>query len=627
MSIEPAGGRSTTELRSKLVGVVLLAMVCGCSRSGVGTGSGEAVAQQTPPPAAETPDRRVVQPVQDYFLTFEEKQSSEGADINPFRYYTHVGSDYGPMPDARQVSWRPHEVVAGGQRRLAEWRGMWHSLRARAVDTDRSLDMSRCYPYFIEPAFQPRCLGVTARVKGKGTFKLELKSAREPVEQVLWQDAFTLNDEEDYRDITCEVDPARLSRVKLLSWVAEAGSSVVVDSVGLLIELPDLPFEQQVFASSYAKLALCYDTDLQIVSDRAHFPARHMACVPTTGMFALATCAAWKMGMVQESFARETLRGVHQTVSEIPRARGLLPHFVQIPEDATRFEIIRSDDPDGGVEYSSVDTALWTHSMLLAATMLQETELAAQLLEEIEAIDFAGLRDAEGFILHGVRNDGKTPLESAWHDWGGETALVLLLARMAGEPAESLKMDKTGRVFRGCGFIPEIQSLFYDDFNQDRPDALTEVNWLTYRKELLAEQRAAVPGESEAAGLGVYGYSASEGPDGIGYVANGAYEAPEPGILAPHYMLLSGALRDDPAELYRVLAQMQREGLFGPWGLVENVRTDMSGYLPMLGALNASFEALSAYHLWAKTTGATDEVYGAASSCEAVREAMGLFYP
>ena len=55
----------------------------------------------------DTPDRRVVQPVQDYFLIFEEKQSPEGADINPFRYYTHVGSDYGPMPDARQVSWRP----------------------------------------------------------------------------------------------------------------------------------------------------------------------------------------------------------------------------------------------------------------------------------------------------------------------------------------------------------------------------------------------------------------------------------------------------------------------------------------------------------------------------------------
>jgi hypothetical protein len=72
---------------------------------------------------------------------------------------------------------------------------------------------------------------------------------------------------------------------------------------------------------------------------------------------------------------------------------------------------------------------------------------------------------------------------------------------------------------------------------------------------------------------------------------------------------------------------MEEKGLMPPWGLVENVDADLKEYLPMGGSLNASFECLSAYHLWAKANGKPDAIYRAAESCEPLRRAMKTFYP
>jgi hypothetical protein len=53
------------------------------------------------------------------------------------------------------------------------------------------------------------------------------------------------------------------------------------------------------------------------------------------------------------------------------------------------------------------------------------------LSNAVRAIEFDRLRDSEGYVLHGLKDDGQTALASRWEDWGGETALVLLLERMA----------------------------------------------------------------------------------------------------------------------------------------------------------------------------------------------------
>ena len=59
---------------------------------------------------------------------------------------------------------------------------------------------------------------------------------------------------------------------------------------------------------------------------------------------------------------------------------------------------------------------------------------------------------------------------------------------------------------------------------------------------------------------------------------------------------MSGQLRA-PDDTYKLLHDMEKRGLMPPWGLVENVKADLSEYSPMLGSLNAAFECLGAYHL------------------------------
>ena len=325
------------------------------------------------------------------------------------------------------------------------------------------------------------------------------------------------------------------------------------------------------------------------------------------------------MGIVDREFAAQTLRKVHRTVSALPRACGLLPHFIQ--KHGERHQMLR------GTEYSTVDTSLYYHGMILAAQMLSDSDTLAELTKAVKEIQFDQLRDAEGFVIHGLKDDGRTPLSSSWRDWGGETALVLLLERMAAGDAARPRMEKTGTVFNGVGFIAEIQGLFYPDFSRDEPDALTGVNWLQARRALLKEQMECFPPTCEAARLGVYGLSAGEGRRGVGYAADGTRKTPKTDLIHPHYMLMSATLRPDPQGVYRSLLAMEGRGLFPPWGMVENVTSDLKEYLPLIGSLNASFECLGAYHLWAKATGGQDSVYEAAHACPLSAEAIRVFYP
>jgi hypothetical protein len=287
-------------------------------------------------------------------------------------------------------------------------------------------------------------------------------------------------------------------------------------------------------------------------------------------------------------------------------------------------------------EYSTVDTSLYYHSMLLAAEMLSDGQTLASLTRAVKEIEFDQLRNADGNVIHGLKADGRAQLSLedgtvlVWHDWGGETALVLLLERMAAGKQAKLKMSNSGKVHSGVGFIAEIQSLFYPQFASIEPDAITGVNWLKARRELLKEQMDYFPKtwpDSAAAKLRLYGLSAGEDLRGVGYVANGTQKLEKVKLIHPHYILMSGLLQPHPSDTHKLLKEMESRDFIPPWGMVENITADLSEYLPMLGSLNASFECVSAYHLWAKETGETDYIYQAAKRCPLTHEAVAAFYP
>jgi hypothetical protein len=89
---------------------------------------------------------------------------------------------------------------------------------------------------------------------------------------------------------------------------------------------------------------------------------------------------------------------------------------------------------------------------------------------------------------------------------------------------------------------------------------------------------------------------------------------------------MSAAVDPDPAAPLAVLKSMEELDLFPPWGLVENVLADGTERLPMQAGLNATFEALGAYHLLARVDGRPDAIHRAAASQPVLREAMTIFY-
>jgi len=199
---------------------------------------------------------------------------------------------------------------------------------------------------------------------------------------------------------------------------------------------------------------------------------------------------------------------------------------------------------------------------------------------------------------------------------------------MAPRPS-TVSMDNSGKVFDGTGFIIEVQSLFYPDFNSSRPDSVTNQNWLEARQMMLLKQREYFPLHwpgSAAAHSGLYGLSAGEGKHGIGYSVSGV-DLERQTLIHPHYMLMSAALDQNPNDIYNLLRSMESDHFFPPYGLVENVTKDEDEYLPMQGALNAGFETLSAYHLLAKHRGAKDEIYEASMMNPELRKGAAVFYP
>jgi len=573
--------------------------------------------------SAEPVSRLVWQPVQEYFIRIQPGKTAlpiAGTKrLNSFVSYTHLGTDFGfHGPAQHTIQWQSDEICAHLGQDPDAWAGLWHSLDGLAREAGKSMNFAMPWPNFINQRYQPKVSSVMIQAKGHGRLKLEIKSNDQ---KTLWEHLLEINKPE-CETYVMPVPTLAMPNAKLINWTAEPGSEVCITSLNLGMELPDVPFDEYVLAASYAKLARCYDPTSGFVKDRAHTEDGAFESLASTGMFALATAAVSQppLEIVSPKQAAKILQNIHRAAKALDRPLGLLPHFVR--RSATGYVI------HPGTEYSTVDTAIFYHSLLLGAQALGDEDLHMELASAVDQIDFKALRLPDGSLSHGINDDGRTLLPHGWSDWGGETALVMMLERITNDNAPKLKMERPGQAWQGTGFIPEIQSLFYPDFDSDVPDALDGVKWRSARTRMLEAQRAYIQRtwpDSLAAKIGIYGLSAGEGEHGDRYHVGGV-DLPNQAMIHPHYILMSGALTV-PSETYALLGRMEKAGYFTPWGMVETICITGHSYLPMTGSLNAGFEALGAYHLFAKNRGLPDLIYEASRNSPELRRAAELFYP
>jgi hypothetical protein len=567
-------------------------------------------------PARAAESLRGDQPVHEYFTPFGADATSE--DRGTYEtLFTHLGTDFGAMgPQALRIGWAIGGAARVDLRETDGWAGLWHSLAGAAADRSTTLDFARCYPTWIKDEFQPRCDGVFVRAYGTGRLGLQIRG---PDERILWAQTIDLDGKP--KESRFDLDPTGLQAAKFLNWVAEPGARLAVDAIGLMVRYPPLSLPDRTFLITYAKLARCAVPGPGLVRDQLQRPAGAFEGVPASGLYALATAMAADRGLIDPKTARTVLTDTRRAFAALPKADGWLPHFVTRGADGKYNRVPRT-------EFGTVDTSIAYHGLLLTAEMIGDREAEAAVVADIRRIRFDRVRGVDGFVRFGLAGDGTTPLLGGWVEWGGEAALVALLERMAAGPTAVPKMSRSGKVPDGVGFVAELQSLFYPQFDSARPDAVTGTDWLAVRRDLAARQAAAVasdPLAKPAAKFGLFGQSAGEGYRGRAYLADGLRN--RPAVLHPHYVLMAGQSAPDPkATWYRVQA-LESTGLMPPWGLVENVTSDLSEYLPVQGSLNAAFECLSAYHLSARTSGRPDRVYEACRSCEATSNAIRLFYP
>lgn len=535
-----------------------------------------------------------------------------GQRVNPFLSYTALGTDFGFLgPGEKALVWEPGHMCV--QLDKVRWGGIWHSLSGMASDSASTLDFAKAYPPFVSDAFQPAIVGVRLRGNGNGPVKVEVKDA---AQAVLWSETWEMNHEANQDFIR---PLPMLHRAKFLNWVSECGCHVCIDQIALEVEMPAIPTDLRVFLKSYVKLARCYSESTGLVKDRAHIGEGTFDAIPACGMFCLATAVAKEQGIVTPAFASELLRRTHRIVSGIPTSSGLLPHFVRMSGDG-KFAIHPK------TEFSSVDTAIYFHSMLIAARILGDQQTADAIVASIKRIRMDELLDPSGHVIHGINDDG-TRIPASWQDWGGETALVLLFQHIALGDTAPARMKTDGKAWQGTGFIPEIQSLFFPGFDTMNKDRVSGHDWATLRSDYLAKQQnyfRQLGGPLQ--GSGIFGLSAGEDRRGMGYLVSGT-DLPDQVVIHPHYMLMSACHWKDSSAALALMEKLEKIGALPPWGMVENIDTKTGEMLPMLGSLNAGFECLAAYHLLAKHRKQPDSIYDAVRNHPDLASALKVFYP
>lgn len=559
---------------------------------------------------------RIWQPIIDYTISFPGDRPDAAPIINSFENFTHFASDFGWMgPGEGRIDSKGGIIRVRPQ---GEWTGAWHSLAGHASQGNRTLD-PRDLIGLGGPA--EKLCGIhelSVNAGGRGLLRLELADAQR---QVVWRASLQLDSEATVTNAFV-IGPEISGRIKFMNWIAETGSEVRLSSIGFIAERPEMTPEEWAFRISLGKLRRCHDANGGLTRDRGHLPPGEFDSIASTGMHALASALGAAEGMLSRDQVIEEINNTIAAIRSLPTAHGFLPHFIHSSTSG-------KPDIHPGTEYSTVDTAIALQSLLLAAEVLALPEMTREITEMISLLDFDSVTDADDWIGHGFLEDRTTRLESKWSDWGGETALVLALEAMMPDREPRGKMSTTGEIYRGTGFISEIQSLFYPDFDRTDPDLVSGISWPKTRKNLLKLQMA-YPTEnwpdSAAAKLGIFGVSAGEsGMPGAGYSANGT-EVMGVRWLHPHYMFMGLAL--SAPELYgKGLRDLDFVRILYPLGLPENIEVELRLHNPMQGSLNASFETLSAYHGWKKRLSPENLLDRASLASPLLRKAASRFYP
>lgn len=531
-------------------------------------------------------------------------------EVNPFISYTNIGTDYGYIgPAVNTIGWKRSMISMEFNEDLDSWGGVWHSMSRLDRMHAHRMNFHACYPEQILPAFQPKITGIKAIIRGKGKWKIDLL---DQYNKLLWSETREISADR-FAEIIYDLPSEGLESVKHLSWVAERGADIDLDAIELRVTTPDVSFEEWVFLASYMKALTCWSSETGLLRDRAHIPDGAFDSISASGLFCAATAAAASRGIVEKDFAKVVCQRAFESASSLRGPYGLLPHFVKMDEGMLKRH--------KGTEYSTIDTALFYFGLLIATHTLDELTMHEQVLEWMKEMDFAPLINEQGFISHGVEKDGKTIIPYYWRDWGGESALVILLQAIA-QPELKSTMASTGSIHQGTGFIIELQSLLFPDFSKDEADVLTGVNWLTQRRAHLTKQ---MTHEVTSQAQGLFGLSAGEGADGNSYHVGGT-DLPEQKLLHPHYALMAAQVHEDPVVMAKILRNFEQQAAFTPWGMVENISLPSNEKLPMIGGLNASFEALGAYHFLCRSTGTANVVYDSSQAIPQFREAMKIFY-
>lgn len=561
-------------------------------------------------------DRRAWQPVIDYTISFPGDRPDAAPTINPFENFTHIGTDFGWMgPGGSRIDAKSGIIRV---KPAGEWTGAWHSLSGLAAEPNRTLDPTDLLQLGGDPAERCVIRNLVVHAAGRGTLRLELADVNR---NVVWQVTETLN-HDSFHAFTYPIAADAVGPLKVMNWIAEPGCEVRLSSIGFLAERPDVSPEEWAFRISLGKLRRCHDAIGGLTRDRAHLPAGKFDSIASTGMHALASALAFTEGIVDLESASGEIERTLAALEALPTAAGFLPHFTQ-----------RGDDGKAGIvpgtEFSTVDTAIALTSMLLATRVVGDEEMNGRVAAMIARLDFDAVTDADGWISHGYLDDGTTLLESSWRDWGGETALVLMLESMVPGRQPRGKMIPSGEPYRGVGFIAEIQSLFFPDFDREQADVVTGMNWPKIRRKILAEQiayfREHLP-DAAAAGTGIFGLSAGEsGMPGAGYTANGT-EVMGVRWIHPHFMFMGLGLTAPSRYRDGLQALASRDFLY-PHGLPENIEADLVLHNPMQGSLNASFETLSSYHGWKRRQSPANAIDLACLRDPLLRKAAARFFP
>jgi hypothetical protein len=564
--------------------------------------------------AAAVSASTVWQPVTNYSISFPGDRTDAAPAINPFDNFTHLGTDFGWMgPGQARLESRQGAIRTQAN---GEWTGAWHSLAGLAVDSDRLFDLTDVTGLGGPPEVRAKVAAVTVDARGQGELRVELADSGK---MVRWSQTMVLQPGERTRH-RFEVPAAELGHMKFINWVAEPGSAVEVSAIGFDVERPAISDEEWLLRVSLGKLRRCHDPVGGLTRDRAHLPAGKFDSISSTGLHALASAAAAAEGWLDRDTVAREIKRTAQTFVGMPRAAGFLPHFTHRDENGQ--PVVHP-----GTEFSTVDTAIALISLRLAAGVLGQDDVQDATAALIGELNFDLATTADGWIGHGFAQDGTTPLASQWRDWGGETALVLMLEAMVPGREPRGQMKPGGQVFRGVQFIAEIQSLFFPDFDSEQPDLLSATVWPAARRDLLERQSRYVTTQwpdSPAAAAGIFGLSGGEGGmPGDGYEA---YGVEREGIrwLHPHAMVMGLALTGRSRYLEGI-RRLNDTGLLFPQGLPETVEITLQRHNPMQGSLNAGFEALSAYHGWRR--GGADVIDEACRRDPLLRAGVRRLYP